>query len=77
MKMAPAMNGNSYGHGVDDDYDMPPRTGIDPRGQVVVDSYRGDIVNGFEKEPPALNPVCYQDKSLPFDYFPVSKILTL
>ena len=36
---------------------MPPRSGIDPSGRVVVDSYQTDIVNEFEKQPAAYNPV--------------------
>lgn len=48
------------GHGYrpnGDEYGVPPRSGIDPSGRVVVDSYRGDIVNGFEQKPPVHNNV--------------------
>lgn len=42
------MNGHAYRPSVDD-YGMPPRTGLEPNGNVVVDSYRNEIANGFEK----------------------------
>lgn len=42
---------------VADDYDLPPRTGLEPNGDVVVESYRKDIANGFEKGAPLYNPV--------------------
>ncbi|CAH0041017.1 unnamed protein product [Clonostachys solani] len=38
-----------------DDFSPPPRTGIEPNGNVVVDSYRQDIMNGFEQAAPAYN----------------------
>lgn len=50
------MNGHGYGPSVDD-YGVPPRSGIDPSGKVVVDSYRGDIINGFEQKAPVYNDV--------------------
>ncbi|KAG9258089.1 involucrin repeat protein [Emericellopsis atlantica] len=52
------MNGNGHGHRPSvDDYGVPPRTGVDPSGKVVVDSYRADIVNGFEKDASMYNPM--------------------
>lgn len=54
------MNGHGY-RPSDDDYGVPPRTGIDPSGKVVVDSYRGDIVNGFEQKAPIYNDVSLQE----------------
>ena len=54
------MNGLGHGHGHRpsvDDYAMPPKSGIDPSGRVVVESYQTDIVRGFEKEAPLYNPV--------------------
>ena len=54
------MNGLGHGHGHRpsvDDYAMPPKSGIDPSGRVVVESYQKDIVRGFEKEAPLYNPV--------------------
>lgn len=50
------MNGHAHRPSADD-YGLPPKTGIDPSGQVVADSYRKDIINGFEKEAPFYNPV--------------------
>uniref|UniRef100_A0A8H7NKY3 Up-regulated during septation protein 1 domain-containing protein n=1 Tax=Bionectria ochroleuca TaxID=29856 RepID=A0A8H7NKY3_BIOOC len=38
-----------------DDFSPPPRTGLEPNGNVVVDSYRQDIMNGFEQAAPAYN----------------------
>lgn len=61
------MNGYSTMGSNPDDYDLPPRTGLEPNGHVVVDSYRKDIVGGFEKEAPmynASNPDRTQSSSL-------------
>jgi hypothetical protein len=51
------MNGFSMGQ-AQDDYGYGPRTGLEPQGKVVVDSYSRDINNGFEREAPLNNPVC-------------------
>ncbi len=56
------MNGHAYRPSADD-YGMPPKSGIDPSGNVVVESYRQDIINGFEKEQPLYNPVGYQERN--------------
>lgn len=47
------MNGHHHmgSQGNPDDFPLPPRNGLEPRGNVVVESYRQDIKNGFEKQP--------------------------
>lgn len=49
-----------------DDFSPPPRTGLEPNGNVVVDSYRQDIMNGFEQAAPAFNSVWRTMSSLYF-----------
>lgn len=53
------MNGHHTMGADPDDYGLPPRTGLEPNGNVVVESYRTDIINGFEKEAPMYNPVSF------------------
>ncbi|KAL6860327.1 hypothetical protein ACO1O0_004354 [Amphichorda felina] len=50
------MNGHAHRPSADE-YGLPPKTGIDPSGRVVAESYRKDIINGFEKEAPLYNPM--------------------
>ncbi len=36
---------------------LPPALAVGPSGRAMVEGYRKDILNGFEKEQPRYNPV--------------------